>query len=199
VISFQDMVKLPFVVQPKRKPIIEKVGSEESGYIQIERRGYLTSGEKSFVQQAISSDDGTVRIINLARKINSSSLDEGYQDVLSILSGTHKEDPRLKGIEMEYFTEFTELLNSLSLMQSKEELITALCLLMYRVNPETDVNDVLTLHPDIIKGLAKLYKDEEMKSLEAFESKESQDEESQEEASAESIEKKRSKRTPRTE
>jgi hypothetical protein len=34
------MAKLPFVVEPRLKPIIEEIGSEESGKIQIERRGY---------------------------------------------------------------------------------------------------------------------------------------------------------------
>ena len=45
------MGKLPFVVQPRLKAIKERIGSEDAGYIEIERRGYLTSGEKSFVQQ----------------------------------------------------------------------------------------------------------------------------------------------------
>lgn len=197
------MIKLPFVVQPKREPILEQVGSEEAGKITIERRGYLTSGEKAFVQQAISSDDGTLRIIGLARKISSKvggSIEAGYQDVMSILGGNPGNDERLKEIEVEYFSEFTELLNSLTLMQSKEELITALCLLMYRVNPETTVDDVLTLHPDIIKGLALLYKDEERKSIEAFEKQEEAEESSdpKEEATVEALEKKRSRRPART-
>ena len=45
------MAPLPFVVEPRRKPIVERVGNEESGVIEIERRGYLTTGEKTFVQQ----------------------------------------------------------------------------------------------------------------------------------------------------
>lgn len=189
------MVKLPFVVQPKRKPIIEQVGSDEAGYITIERRGYLTSGEKSFVQQAITSDDGTLRIINLARKVNSKSVEEGYSDVLAILAGNQSGDERLRQIEMQYFEEFSELLNSLSLMQSKEELITALCLMMYRINPDTTVNDAMNLHPDIISGLAKLYKEEERKSLEAFEAADkAEDGDVQEPEGVEEIEKKPTKR-----
>lgn len=192
------MVKLPFVVQPKREPIIEQIGSEESGVITIERRGYLTSGEKAFVQQAISSDDGTLRIIGLARKVaKGGSIESGYQDVMSILGGNPTGDERLKQIEVEYFSEFTELLNSLSLMQSKEELITALCLLMYRVDPGASVDDVLELHPDIVKGLALLYKDEERKSIEAFEKTEEKSEETtaeEKEVTVEALEKKRSRR-----
>lgn len=198
------MVKLPFVVQPRRQPIIEQIGSEEAGYIGIERRGYLTSGEKAFVQQAVSSDDGTLRIINLARRIsvqNDVSIEAGYNDVMTILGGNPAKDPRLTSIEVEYFTEFTELLNSLTIMQSKEEIITALCLLMYRVDLDITLDDVMGMHPDIIKGLALLYKEEEAKSLTRFEPEK---QESEDEAASGSVdvvgelEKKRTRRTAKT-
>lgn len=181
---------------------MEHIGSQEAGYIKIERRGYLSSGEKSFVQQAIASDDGTIRIIALARQISSDnniSLESAYQDVIKIISGSLERDERLKQIEIQYFTDFTELLNSLSMMQAKEQLITALCLLRYRVNPELDVNDVMELHPDIISGLAELYRDEEKRSIEKFEQT-TKDTESTEQTGAVdtvdvvAIEKKRSRR-----
>ena len=163
------MVKLPFVIEPRRKPIMERIGSEDSGYIEIERRGYLTSGEKAFVQQAVSSDEGTIRIIGLSRKIasqNNTALESAYRDVISILGGNSSGDERLKAIEDEYFEEFSDVLNTLALMQSREQLIAAVCLLKYRVDADMDVNTVLDLHPDIVSGLGELYKEEERKSVE---------------------------------
>lgn len=199
------MSKLPFVVQPRRQPIIERIGSEESGYIEIERRGYLTSGEKAFVQQAISSDDGTLKIINLARKIGNktgASIESGYNDVMSILGGNPTKDPRLASLEVEYFTEFTELLNGLTILQSKEELITSLCLMMYRINADIKLEDAMELHPDIIKGLAVLYKEEEAKSTKRFDEQDADNEEKKPELSGDErineLEKKRTRRTVKT-
>lgn len=63
------MVSLPFVVQPKRKPITERIGSEDSGVIEVIRKGYLTSGEKAFVQQVQQYDNGTSDIVTLSRRI----------------------------------------------------------------------------------------------------------------------------------
>lgn len=194
---------LPFVVAPRLKPIIEKVGSDEAGYIEIERRGYLTGGEKAFVQQAISSDDGTLRIIGLARKIASSrnlTLEEAYRKVISILGGSKDNDCLV--IEEEYFEEFNDVLNVLALMQSREELITAVCMLKYRVNPDTDIQDVMDLHPDIISGIAVLYKEEERKSVsrllesQSSESQESlESEDSSDDIDVNALEKKQSRRT----
>lgn len=162
------MSKLPFVVEPRRKPIIEQIGSEESGKIEIERRGYLSSGEKAFVQQAIGSDDSTIKIIGLARKIaasTNSTLEYAYADAIAILSGSSIGDPRLKAIEADHFDEFNELLNALTSVQTKEKIISAICMVKYRLNPDVDINDVMELHPDIIDGLAELYKDEEARSI----------------------------------
>ena len=44
------MGKLPFVVAPKLKSKIETLGTEVSGKIEIERKGYLTVGEKGFME-----------------------------------------------------------------------------------------------------------------------------------------------------
>lgn len=195
------MAKLPFVVQPRRQPIIEQIGSEEAGYVSIERRGYLTGGEKAFVQQAISSDEGTLKIINLARKFSGSSgrsIEEGYNDVMTILGGNPSKDPRLTALELENFSEFTELLNSLTIMQSKEEIITALCLLMYRVNIDITLDDVMVLHPDIIKGLAVLYKEEEAKSLARFDELNGTKEGEEELDVSSELEKKRPRRMTKT-
>lgn len=163
------MSTLPFVVQPKRKPIIEYIGSEESGQIAIERRGYLSSGEKSFVQQALGVDETSIKIIGLSRKVSSVhkvTLDEAYKMVIKVVSGQSAESEQLTSIEQEYFSEFNDLLSHLANVQSREQILKALCLVQYRINPEFEVSDILTLHPDIISGLSELYNDEELRSVE---------------------------------
>ena len=60
---------LPFIVQPRLKPIIEIVGTEESGQIEIERKGYLTVSEKAIVQASMKSDDSLATTMRVAAKI----------------------------------------------------------------------------------------------------------------------------------
>ena len=42
----------------------------------------------------------------------------------------------------------------------------AFCLLVYRVNEEIEMDDVIDLHEDLVEALAMLYLDEENKSTE---------------------------------
>lgn len=164
-----QMGNLPFVVQPKRKPIIEYIGSEESGQVAIERRGYLTSGEKAFVQQALGADETSIRVIALSRKVANShnlSLDVAYRQVAGILSGQLRGDDQATEIETEYFNDFNDLIGHLASVQSREQILKALCMVQYRINSDSTVSDIMELHPDILNGLVELYNDEEMKSTE---------------------------------
>ena len=170
--------RLPFVVQPRRQPITVRIGTEESGIMEVMRKGYLTTGEKAFMQSAIGSDETTVKIVSISRKIANDlnvPLDTAYADVVAILGGKSAVDDRLKDIEVRYMDDFSDLLTLLTGMQTKEKLIAALCMLKYRVNSDLDINDVLTLHPDLIVGLSDLYDMEERKSIEGLEVEESSD------------------------
>lgn len=166
------MVNLPFVVQPRRQPIVEQIGTEDSGIIEIERRGYLTTGEKSFVQQVQQSDDGTSELVTLSRRVarrHGLTMDRAYNLILAIISNDLQADPELAAqIEEEFATELTNAVKGLTATQAREELIMAACMLRYRVDPDFQIDDVIKVHPDIIAGLAALYRDEERKSLEAF-------------------------------
>lgn len=167
------MATLPFVVRPRLEPIKELIGTEDSGQIEIERRGYLTSGEKAFVQQVLQFDNGTNELIGLARRVArrfSIKLDEAYSLVLRVISNaTTEEDEYAEKIESEFAEEIAVVIRNLTSAQAKEELLTATCLLRYRVDPDFEMEDIVKIHPDIIAGLAALYKEEEAKSVERLE------------------------------
>lgn len=157
---------LPFVVQPRLKPIVEQIGSDESGKIEIERRGYLTSGEKAFIQQAINYDSTPGLIVGLARQIakdESLSLEDAYQMCLRFMSNNTAVHER--EIEEKYTEQLNELLKNLALLQSKEEILAATCLVKYRIDSDIDVSDVMAMHPDLIADLVMLYRDEEARSM----------------------------------
>lgn len=196
------MGSLPFVVQPRRKPIIEQIGTEESGIIEIERRGYLTTGEKAFVQQVQQFDNGTTEIVTTSRLVARKyglGMDKAYSLVLLVISGVDvskdekisDEDKKLiTEIEQEFAEEITNVVKGLASGQVREDLVMAVCMLKYRVNENFDLSDINSVHPDIIEGLAALYRDEERRSVEAFEKEEQKE---QKEVSIEEVEKKPSK------
>lgn len=168
------MVNLPFVVQPRRQPIVFQVGSEDSGFIEIERRGYLTTGEKAFFQQVQQGDSGTSEIIGVARKIarrHSLGMDRAYNLAIAIISGsgTAETDKELVGaIEEEFADDLTRVVQGLATSQVREELVMACCMLRYRVDSNFDIESINELHPDLVSGLAALYRDEDRRSVEAF-------------------------------
>jgi hypothetical protein len=191
------MATLPFVVQPRRQPILELIGSEESGQIEIERRGYLTAGEKAFVQQVQQFDNGTTEIVTVSRRVARKyglGMDKAYNLVLAIISNAATEEDELVGqVEEEFAEDLTNVVKGLSAGQVREELVMAACLLKYRVNPDFEIGEIGTIHPDLISGLADLYREEESRSVEAF-SKE-KDDESVKPVSVEEAEKKPVKTT----
>jgi hypothetical protein len=162
------MAKLPFVVQPKLKPIVERLGTEESGIIEIERRGYLTGAEKTFVQQIQQQDGGTLQLVALSRRISREKkipLEKAYGILVGILTG-EASGKAASDIESDYAEDIQIAINSISASRTKEELINAACLLIHRVDANIGMESVVELHPDLITALANLYKDEETKSVE---------------------------------
>lgn len=194
------MANLPFVIQPRLKPITERIGSDEAGYIDIERRGYLTAGEKTFVQQIQQQDNGTIKLIALSRKIASEgsiSLEKAYDMVITIMSGKNK-TKAAEAIEAKYAIEFQETLGELASAKARESLVHAACMLMHRISSEIQFSEIGELHPDLINGLAQLYADEDLKSIERLQQEnpeEGLDSESKEGVNVEELEKKQQEKS----
>ena len=153
---------LPFVVQPRLEPIIERVGSEESGIIEIERKGYLTVAEKTIVDQATSdmSDQGELlaavkQIAKAEGKTVSEVFDLLQGDEAASLLETHAE-------------QIAAASSSARSQQNKLEIIAATALIMCRIDAAWGVDQSMELHPDLLDGLFKLYQDEDARSLDAF-------------------------------
>jgi hypothetical protein len=198
------MARLPFVVEPRRKPIVERIGSEDSGIIEIERRGYLTTGEKTFVQQVQQGDSGSAELITLSRRVArryALGMDRAYGLVLGVISGgaavpgakelTEEDNALAAEIEVEFADELSTTVRSMATGQFRDEMVFAACMIRYRIDPDFDIGDIASLHPDLIEGLAGLYRDEDAKSLEAFQA--SEGEAPQKAVSVEEAEKKQGK------
>lgn len=186
------MAKLPFVVQPRLKPILERIGTEDSGVIEIERRGYLTGAEKTFVQQIQQQDGGTLQLVAISRRVAKEkkiSLEKSYNTIVTILTG-EASGKLAAEIESDYAEDIQRAVNSIAASRTKEDLIQAACLLIHRVDGNIDMSEVVALHPDLITALAELYKEEEMKSITRLMQDQGEQEDDSQEVNVEELEKK---------
>jgi hypothetical protein len=162
------MAKLPFVVEPRLKPIVELVGSEDSGKIEIQRRGFLSAGEKAFVSNGTQDDSVSELMLGLVRKVCSKyklDIKDAYEVTAQVISGTPEDEQFAEEIRREFSDEVTAVITAAINSSARTSFVKAFCLLLYRVNAELTAEDVMEVHPDIIEGLVALYDDEEMKSV----------------------------------
>lgn len=162
------MAKLPFIVAPRLSPIIETIGSKESGQIEIKRMGYLTAAEKAFTQSQSTDSDSTRSLLALSRAIGASlklDLQKSYEVLAEVMQGIYRNKTAEK-IRSEYETEIDSLLSAMAGDAERKRLVCALAMIVYRVNAEFEAADLIELHPDLIDGLVALYEDEESRTVE---------------------------------
>lgn len=167
------MGTLPFVIQPRLSPIIEEIGTPESGTILVERRGYLTAGEKSMVQSFLQSEQGAISVISVSREIAKQfniDIEKAYTYLLEVITSSKYTDPKIcSKIQTEFYEKIEHLIAELSNTQSKTEMIQAAAIIVNRVDKDYPIAEITSIHPDIIAQLSELYQDEEKKSIEKLE------------------------------
>ena len=157
--------KLPFLVEPKRQPIMEKLGNEETGVIELPRRGYLTVAEKAFVQQGTTGDSTVLQMQRLASKV-AKKAGKQMSEVVGMMSDGDFDEEVFGGFE----TELEAVLAGMSSMQARQKMIAVTGLLLFRASDEWTIDDTVSLHPDLVDEVYMLYLEEDKRSLEAFES-----------------------------
>ena len=64
--------------------------------------------------------------------------------------------------------ELGEVLESMQTAQYRRQVVCALAILMYRVDADISMDDVMDLHPDLIAALAAFYEEEEARTWEGY-------------------------------
>ena len=154
--------RLPFVVSPRLESIVEEVGSEESGKIEIERKGFLTVAEKAFSGAALAGDDSISALRRLAFRV-SRETGKGPEEVMTSISQGAVDDYLAP-----YMEEVEGVLAMMTQYQERRAIIAATTLLTYRVDSTWTIDDTLALHPDLRDDLHLLFEDEEAKNTEAL-------------------------------
>jgi hypothetical protein len=157
------MRTLPFIVKPKIKSFVEKIGNDEIGIIEIERRGFLNVAEKAFVDQVSQSADTVASTVALATKLSSKTkktVEVCYGAIMEAVQGVSENKFAMK-IKEEYPEEIGSIMAALIETASRRGLACANILLVSRVDPDWTIEDTMSQHPDMIEALAVFYNEEE--------------------------------------
>lgn len=159
------MRELPFVVRPKAAFRDVEVGTEESGIIKIQKRGYLTVAEKSFVDGVTQGSDGMSEIVTLAKKgarKYKKSTEEMFNVIMDTMSGNITTKLHAE-VDDDFGRELSDIAISLSEAMQRRSLAASTILIQSRINPEWTVEDTVGLHPDLLEKLLEFYNEEEAK------------------------------------
>lgn len=157
------MAKLPFVVAPKAKSKIIQLGNENVGIIEIEKRGYLTVAEKSFVDAVMQGSDAIAGIVKLANKVSRKKkiqVEKAYNIILEIISGGQIEGPAA-GISDEYADEIAVIQAEMVDSIQRKAIAATTVLVQSRINSEWQIEDTLNLQPELISIFADFYDQED--------------------------------------
>ena len=159
------MALLPFVVQPKKNTEKIKVGNDEVGVFEIERKGYLSVAEKSFVENVTQGSDGVSSLVRLANKVASEfrvAPEKAYAAITDAMSG--KSSNKLASqISQQYEEELAYATSRMAESMQRRSIAAATILLQTRVNHEWTLEDTLQLDPQIVEQLTELYDREEQR------------------------------------
>ena len=159
------MAVLPFVVQPKKNIEKIKVGNDEVGVFEIERKGYLSVAEKSFVENVTQGSDGVSSLVRLANRISvehKTSPEKAYSAITDAMSGKASDGLSAVIVE-EYSDELAFATSRMAESMQRRSIAAATILIQTRINHEWDVQDTMNLDPLIVEELATLYDREEQK------------------------------------
>lgn len=162
------MRNLPFVVKPKRAAEKIQIGNEESGIFEIERKGYLTVGEKAAYQQVIVNKDGAKALRDLVETVSKGAnipLDKAA-DLVGRALQAKKLSAKEEKLLNDYTAQFIDVLEVFKREATHSQLIMATILLVSRVDPEWSFDDTARLDAKIIEDLAVLFQAEEQRSIE---------------------------------
>lgn len=167
------MALLPFVVQPKKNTEIVRIGNEEIGILEIERKGYLSVAEKAFVESVMQGSDGVASIVFLANKISKehkTTAEKAYIAITEVMQG-NTSGKLQETISNEYGDEVTQITSKMAESMQRRAIAATTVLIQTRINHEWTFEDTLKLDPEFINQFVELYDKEEQREPVKAESK----------------------------
>ena len=157
------MAVLPFVVQPKKNTEILRLGNEEIGIIEIERKGYLTVAEKSFVDSVTQGSDGVTQLVYLANRVSKeqkTTPEKAYLAITDVLQNRITSKLH-EAVSSEYGEELSQVTAKMSESMQRRAIAATTVLIQTRINHDWTFEDTLTLDPAFLEQFTELYDREE--------------------------------------
>lgn len=159
------MAKLPFVVAPKIQSKLVKLGDEDVGIVEIEKRGYLSVAEKSFVDSVMQNSDSISGIVRLASEIGRKrkiTTEKAYILLISAIDGSGT-GAAVNAILDEYGEQLAVIQSQMAESVQRKAIAATTILIQTRINPEWDIEDTMTLQPELLAEFVRFYDTEEQK------------------------------------
>lgn len=159
------MALLPFVVQPKKNTEIVRIGNEEIGILEIERKGYLSVAEKSFVESVMQGSDGVASIVYLANKISKdhkTTPEKAYVAITDAMQG-NTAGKLQELISNQYADELSQIISKMAESMQRRAIAATTILIQTRINHDWTFEDTLTLDPEFLDQFVQLYDREEQR------------------------------------
>ena len=157
------MAVLPFVVQPKKNTEILRLGNEEIGIIEIERKGYLSVAEKSFVDSVMQGTDGVTQLVFLANRVSKeqkTTPEKAYVAITDAMQGNIN-SKLSELISAEYSKDLSEITTKMSESMQRRAIAATTVLIQTRINHEWTFDDTLKLDPQFLDEFVALYERED--------------------------------------
>lgn len=157
------MAKLPFVVAPKLQSKIVKIGNEEVGVVEIEKRGYLSVAEKSFVDSVMQSSDGVAGLVRIASVIGRKrkiSTEKAYTLLIGVIDGSGKPSINAE-ISEEYGEEIAKIQSQMADSLQRKAIAATTILIQTRINADWTIEDTMELRLELLGEFAAFYDSEE--------------------------------------
>jgi len=159
------MAKLPFVIAPKMKSYPVRLGNEDVGVIEIEKRGYLSVAEKSFVDSVMQGSDGVTSMVRLASKVARAekiSVEKAYNLIVGIIGGSDT-SPLATSLSNNFGDEIAEIQSQMIDSMQRKSIACATVLIQSRIDAEWTVDDTMQLQPELLAAFSNFYDEEEQK------------------------------------
>jgi len=175
------MAKLPFVIAPRMQSRPVRLGNEEVGVIEIEKRGYLSVAEKSFVDTVMQGSDGVASIVKLASRISREkkiTVEKAYNLIVDIISGSSS-GGLASSVAADYGDDIAGIQTQMVESLQRKAIACTTILIQSRIDSDWTLEDTMELQPELLADFSKLYEEEEQKILNT-EPKKTKDEEAAE-------------------
>ena len=142
-----------------------RIGDDESGVFEIEKRGYLTVAEKTFVDNFTQNPElmrNLVRVCGVIASRYKKPKEECFKAIQTVLSGG-AETKLEKDIEANYQDEIGDLTAQMADIQTRRTIAAATVLIQCRIDADWALEDTLGLEQQVIEQLCELYDSEEAK------------------------------------